>query len=83
MVLAVLAIGFGSWLETTTSIQNRAFRRHMAMTEVSLFRNISDDSIMPDSVTFGLWRHCFIYSLDSACSSVQLTYDIGTQTLND
>ncbi|KAI8139018.1 hypothetical protein BJV82DRAFT_564646 [Fennellomyces sp. T-0311] len=81
LALAVLAIGFGSWLETTDSIDSCSFRNSLALQKVSLLRNLSSDSISPDTVAFGLWKHCYIYTLNCTCTSSRLTYDLDAPTI--
>ncbi|KAI9488165.1 hypothetical protein BDB00DRAFT_849557 [Zychaea mexicana] len=81
LAFAVLAIGFGSWLETTDSVDNCAFRSNLALQKVSLLRNLSSDTLSPDIVTFGLWKHCFIYALNCTCAPARLTYEPEFSTI--
>lgn len=77
ILLGVLAIGFGSWLETNTSVSSCSFKSSLAMHQVFLYRNISSNLTTPDSVTFGLWRHCYIYALNCSCSPIDMKYQPG------
>ena len=79
LVLAVLAISFGSWLETNDSIDSCSVRENLALQKVTLLRNISSDAFSPDTVTFGLWKHCFIYALNCTCTPASLTYKPGNK----
>ncbi|KAG2236295.1 hypothetical protein INT48_001358 [Thamnidium elegans] len=67
LLLAVLAIGFGSWLETNDNASSCSFKSSMSLHQVFLYRNISSNLTTPDSVSFGLWKHCYMYALN--CSS--------------
>ncbi|KAI9249709.1 hypothetical protein BDA99DRAFT_608580 [Phascolomyces articulosus] len=81
LALAVLAIGFGSWLETNDSIDDCSVRNHLALSKVSLYRNLTSDTLSPDTVTFGLWKHCFIYALNCTCTPTRLTYEPDVPTV--
>ncbi|KAI8884172.1 hypothetical protein K501DRAFT_332844 [Backusella circina FSU 941] len=81
ILLAVLAIGFGSWLETNESVSSCSFKSSLAMHQVFLYRNISSNLTTPDSVTFGLWRHCYIYALNCSCSPVNMKYQPDFSTI--
>ncbi|KAI7881106.1 hypothetical protein K492DRAFT_236856 [Lichtheimia hyalospora FSU 10163] len=81
LVLGVLAIAFGSWLETTPSIDDCTFKRQMSMRQVSLYRNLTDNDNLPDTVSFGLWRHCFIYALNCTCTTPNLSYGLDATTI--
>lgn len=77
LFLAVLAIGFGSWLETNDNIESCSFRSSMSMQQVFLYRNISSNLTTPDSVSFGLWKHCYMYALNCSCTPASLKYQPG------
>ncbi|KAI9322849.1 hypothetical protein BX666DRAFT_2118019 [Dichotomocladium elegans] len=80
LIFAVFAIGFGSWLETNRSIDDCAFRKEFTVQHVSLYRNLSSEDVLPDSVSFGLWRHCFIYALNCTCTAPRLNYGLDALT---
>ncbi|KAI7860912.1 hypothetical protein BDC45DRAFT_493103 [Circinella umbellata] len=82
LALAVLAISFGSWLETNDSFDdNCSMKDNFSIQKVTLLRNLSDDSFSPDVVTFGLWKHCFIYALNCTCTPSSLTYEPDTSII--
>lgn len=74
---AVLAIGFGSWLETNDAIDDCSARAKISLLQVNMLRNISSNEVVPDTVSLGLWRHCFGYALNCTCTSHKLTYKLG------
>jgi hypothetical protein len=77
LFLAVLAIGLGSWLETNDTIGDCSFKSSMSMHQVLLYRNISSNLTTPDSVSFGLWKHCYMYALNCSCTPASLKYQPG------
>ena len=77
LFLAVLAIGFGSWFGTNDSIESCSFASSMAMQQIFLYRNISSNITTPDSVSIGLWKHCYMYALNCSCTPASLTYQPG------
>lgn len=74
---AALAIAFGSWLETNDAIDDCSARTQISFLQVNMLRNISSNEVLPDTVSFGLWRHCFVYALNCTCTSHELTYTLG------
>ncbi|KAI8359975.1 hypothetical protein BD560DRAFT_491754 [Blakeslea trispora] len=81
LLLAVLAIGFGSWLETNQANQDCDFKSSLSVQQIYLYRNISSNITTPDSVSFGLWRSCYFYPLNCTCSSTNLHYQPDIQVL--
>ncbi|KAI8375054.1 hypothetical protein EDC96DRAFT_497711 [Choanephora cucurbitarum] len=81
LLLAVLAVGFGSWLETNQANQDCNFRNSLSVHQIQLYRNISSNVTTPDSVSFGLWKSCYFYALNCTCSSTNLHYQPDIQTL--
>lgn len=77
LLLSILAIGFGSWLETNDHIDDCSFKSSMSLHQVFLYRNITNNMTTPDSVSFGLWKHCYIYALNCSCSPANLRYQPG------
>ncbi|CAO3598962.1 unnamed protein product [Absidia cylindrospora] len=79
LVLAVVALGCGSWLETNTS-NDCAFQNTISVFEVSIYQNISDPyALTPSSVTFGLWKHCFYYAQNCTCTPISLNYQLDAE----
>ncbi|KAI8335192.1 hypothetical protein BC941DRAFT_503915 [Chlamydoabsidia padenii] len=79
LLLAVVALGCGSWLETN-STTDCGFQSTMTVFEVSIYQNISDKyALTPTSVTFGLWKHCFYYAQNCTCTPITLGYEIDAQ----
>ncbi|ORZ18611.1 hypothetical protein BCR42DRAFT_489949 [Absidia repens] len=79
LVLAVVALGCGSWLETNTS-NDCAFQNTISVFEVSIYQNISDPyALTPSSVTFGLWKHCFYYAQNCTCTPIRLNYQLDAE----
>ncbi|KAI7900461.1 uncharacterized protein BX663DRAFT_517711 [Cokeromyces recurvatus] len=81
LFLALLAIIISSWLETNDSIESCAFRNTMSFHQVHLYRNISSNLTIPDSVSFGLWKSCYFYALNCTCSSTNLKYQPDIPTI--
>ncbi|GAA5804812.1 hypothetical protein HPULCUR_010320 [Helicostylum pulchrum] len=81
LLLAVLAIGFGSWLETNDNASSCSFKSSMSMHQVFLYRNISSNLTTPDSVSFGLWKHCYMYALNCSCTPTNLKYQPDVSTI--
>ncbi|CEP10641.1 hypothetical protein [Parasitella parasitica] len=77
LLLIVLAIGFGSWLETNESTGDCAFKNSMSFHQVYLYRNITSNLTTPDSVSFGLWKTCYFYALN--CSYVSTILQVATE----
>lgn len=81
LVVAAVALGCGSWLETHPTT-DCAFQTAMSVFEVSIYQNISDRyALTPSSVTFGLWKHCFYYAQNCTCTPISLGYEIGKTSL--
>lgn len=76
-LLAVLAIGFASWLETNESVDSCTFKNSLSFHQVHLYQNISSNLTTPDSVSFGLWKTCYFYSLNCTCSPTNIKYEPG------
>ncbi|KAI9487787.1 MAG: hypothetical protein EXX96DRAFT_554645 [Benjaminiella poitrasii] len=74
LFLALLAIIFGSWLETNDSTNNCSFKNTMSIHQIHLYRNITSNLTTPDSVSFGLWKSCYFYALNCSCSTTNLRY---------
>ncbi|ORE01559.1 hypothetical protein BCV72DRAFT_258727 [Rhizopus microsporus var. microsporus] len=81
LALSILAIGFGSWFETNETINDCTFKSTMSMHQVFLYRNITSNLTTPDSVSFGLWKHCYIYALNCSCSPTNLRYQPDVSTV--
>ncbi|KAI9336446.1 hypothetical protein BD770DRAFT_296732, partial [Pilaira anomala] len=81
LLLAVLAIGFGSWLETNDNASSCSFKSSMSLHQVYLYRNISSNLTTPDSVSFGLWKHCYMYALNCSCTPTNLKYQPDVSTI--
>ncbi|GAA5813058.1 hypothetical protein MFLAVUS_006525 [Mucor flavus] len=81
LLLAVLAIGFGSWLETNDNASSCSFKSSMSLHQVFLYRNISSNLTTPDSVSFGLWKHCYMYALNCSCTPTNLKYQPDVSTI--
>jgi hypothetical protein len=77
LLAALLAIGFGSWLETNDSFESCSFKNSMSFHQVYLYRNISSNLTTPDSVSFGLWKSCYFYALNCSCTLTNLYYEPG------
>jgi hypothetical protein len=77
LLLVVLAIGLGSWLETNDTIEDCGLKSSMSFHQVYLFRNISSNLTTPDSVSFGLWKSCYFYALNCSCTLTNLRYQPG------
>jgi hypothetical protein len=77
ILLALLAICLASWLETNESFDSCSFKSSMALHQVFLFRNITSNLTTPDSVSFGLWKHCYVYALNCSCTPTNLNYQPG------
>ncbi|KAG1443646.1 hypothetical protein G6F56_010597 [Rhizopus delemar] len=81
LFLSIIAIGFGSWLETNDQIDQCSFKSTVSLHQVFLFRNITNNMTTPDSVSFGLWKHCYIYSHNCTCSPTNLRYQPDVSTI--
>lgn len=77
LLLIVLAIGFGSWLETNESVGDCSFKSGISFHQVHLYRNITSNLTTPDSVSFGLWKSCYFYALNCSCTPTNLRYQPG------
>ncbi|KAI8391187.1 uncharacterized protein BYT42DRAFT_185076 [Radiomyces spectabilis] len=76
-VVGLFALIAATWIETSPSIDSCGFRSNMAILDVSVYRNISEHLDAPDTVTFGLWKHCFIYSRNCTCADTKLNYEVN------
>ncbi|KAI8637293.1 hypothetical protein BD408DRAFT_478203 [Parasitella parasitica] len=81
LLLIVLAVGFGSWLETSESISDCSFKSSMSFHQVYLYRNITSNLTTPDSVSFGLWKTCYFYALNCSCTPTNLRYQPDVSTI--
>ncbi|KAK4515067.1 transcription regulator gal80 [Mucor velutinosus] len=81
LLLILLAIGFGSWLETNESITDCSFKSSMSFHQVYLYRNITSNLTTPDSVSFGLWKTCYFYALNCSCTPTNLRYQPDVSTI--
>lgn len=77
LFLAALAIGFASWLETNESVDSCTFKNSLSFQQIHLYQNISSNLTTPDSVSIGLWKSCYFYSLNCTCSPTNIKYQPG------
>ncbi|KAI8971898.1 hypothetical protein BDF20DRAFT_825011 [Mycotypha africana] len=79
--LALVVIGLSTWLETNESIEDCSFRSSLSFHQIYLYRNISSNLTTPDSVSFGLWKSCYLYALNCSCTPTNLKYQPDISTL--
>ncbi|KAI9254054.1 hypothetical protein BY458DRAFT_442926 [Sporodiniella umbellata] len=81
LLVACVMIGLGSWLETNDGVTDCGFKSSLSLHQVYMYRNISSNITTPDSVSFGLWKHCYIYPHNCSCTPTSLKYQPDVSTI--
>jgi hypothetical protein len=81
LLLATIFILLSVWLETSAHYDSpSSFINEIAMYTVKInsHTNLSDSyAAVPDTVSFGLWKHCFGYIDSFRCLDQNLLYGLG------